>query len=248
MTRVAIVTGASRGIGAEIARGLAARGLAVVVNHRASPAEADAVVAAIRAGGGTAEACAADVADEAGVADLFRAAAGLGRLSVLVNNAAWFGRVGRRVDETDRATVERTLQVNVLGPFLTCGAAVRAMSTRHGGEGGRIVNISSTAAERGSPNDWVDYAASKGALNVLTRGLALEVIREGVRVNAVAAGLTDTDSHARAGDAERVDRLSERVPMGRAATAAEIAGTVVWLALDAPDYMTGAILPVAGGF
>ena len=103
-------------------------------------------------------------------------------------------------------------------------------------------------AERGSPNDWVDYAASKGALNVLTRGLALEVIREGVRVNAVAAGLTDTDSHARAGDAERVDRLSERVPMGRAATAAEIAGTVVWLALDAPDYMTGAILPVAGGF
>ncbi len=245
---VVIVTGASRGIGAAIARALAARGYAICVNHRASPEEADAVVAAIEAAGGQARPVAADIGEEAGVARLYAAADELGPLAGLVNNAAYFGRAGRRVEEAEAAELSRLFQVNVIGAILCAREAVKRLSTARGGPGGRIVNISSTAAERGSPGDWVDYAASKGALNTFTKGLALEVIGEGIRVNAVAAGLTDTDSHARAGQPDRVAAMTPKVPAGRAARPEEIAETVAWLMAEAPDYLTGAILPVAGGF
>jgi len=249
MAGVAIVTGASRGIGAAIAAGLAAEGLAVCINHRASPEEAAGTVAAIERAGGRAVAVAADIGSEAGVVHLFAEVDRLlGPVTVLVNNAAFFGRNGRRVVDLDAATLAQTLQVNVAGVFLACREAVRRMSLARGGKGGRIVNISSTAAERGSANDWVDYAASKAAVNTLTRGLALEHARDGVRVNAVAAGLTDTDSHARAGAVDRVARMSAGVPVGRAGTVQEMADTTVWLATRAPDFMTGAIVPVSGGF
>ncbi|MBM3491926.1 MAG: SDR family oxidoreductase [Alphaproteobacteria bacterium] len=248
MNEVAIVTGASRGIGAAIAERLAAKGFMVLVNHRASADEAARVVAAIRAAGGRAEAIAADVAGEPGVLHLFQSADCHGRLALLVNNAAYFGRVGRRVENVDAQTLERVFATNAVGVFLCCREAVRRMSTRSGGTGGRILNISSTAAGRGSANDWVDYAASKAAVDTLTRGLALEMAADGVRVNALAAGLTDTDSHARAGLPERVRLMSPKVPLGRAASVAEIADTALWLLTQAPDFMTGSVVPVSGGF
>lgn len=248
MSGVAIVTGASRGIGAATALALASRGFTVVVNHRASAGEAEAVVAGIRQQGGNSQAIAADVSLEADVVRLFAEAAALGPLTALVNNAAYFGRVGRRVEEVDAQTLTRVFATNAVGVFLCCREAVRRMSSRFGGQGGRIVNVSSTASGRGSPNDWVDYAASKAAVDALTRGLALEVATDGIRVNALAAGLTDTDSHARAGLPDRVRLMSAKVPLGRAATVAEIAGSIVWLLTDAPDFMTGAVVPVSGGF
>ena len=245
---VVVVTGASRGIGAAIAESLGARGFDVCVNHRASAEAAAAVVERIVSAGGKARAVAGDVGDEADVRALFEAADALGPLAGLVNNAAYFGRAGRRVEDAVAEDLARVFQVNVVGAMLCAREAVRRLSTAHGGPGGRIVNISSTAAERGSPGDWVDYAASKAALNTFTKGLALEVAREGIRVNAVAPGLTETDSHARAGKPDRVRAMVANVPLGRAGEPQEIAAAVAWLIADAPDYLTGAVLPVGGGF
>lgn len=249
MRGCAIVTGASRGIGATTALLLARAGFAVCVNHRDSAGEAEATVAAIRKAGGKAAAIAADVAADADVKRLFaEAEAQLGRIAVLVNNACYFGPVNRRMENFDAAVGARVMLVNVVGAMSCAREAIRRMSTKHGGQGGRIVNVSSSAAQRGSPNDWIDYAASKAALDTFTRGTALEVAEEGIRVNAVAAGLTETDSHARAGMPDRVEKMAPKVPIGRAARPEEIAQTIVWLATDAPDFMTGAVVPVTGGF
>lgn len=249
MRGCAIVTGASRGIGAATGVHLARAGFAVCVNHRDSAAEAAETVRAIEAAGGRAAAIAADVSVEADVVRLFaEAEARLGRIAVLVNNACYFGPLGRRMENFDPAVGARVMLVNVVGAMTCAREAIRRMSTKRGGQGGRIINVSSSAAGRGSPNDWIDYAASKAAIDTFTKGTALEVIDEGIRVNAVAAGLTETDSHARAGMPDRIERLTPKVPIGRAAKADEIAATIVWLATDAPDFMTGAVVPVTGGF
>ena len=245
----AIVTGASRGIGATTALLLARAGFAVCVNHRDSAGEAAETVSVIRKAGGKALAIAADVGLDADVKRLFaEAEAQLGPLAVLVNNACYFGPVNRRMENFDPEVGARVMLVNVVGAMTCAREAIRRMSTKRGGQGGRIVNVSSSAAQRGSPNDWIDYAASKAALDTFTRGTALEVADEAIRVNAVAAGLTETDSHARAGMPDRVEKMSPKVPIGRAAKPEEIAATIVWLATDAPDFMTGAVVPVTGGF
>ena len=249
MTGIALITGASRGIGAATARLLAARDHAVCVNHRDSAAEADAVVAEIARAGGRAIAVQADMAREADIVALFETVDGaFGPVTALINNAGYTGPNGRRVMDQDAEILDRVLRVNVAGPFLCAREAVRRMSTARGGAGGRIVNVSSTAAGRGSPNDWVDYAASKAAIDTFTKGLALEVADEGIRVNALAPGLVDTEIHARAGAPDRVTALAERIPVKRAGTVDEIAQSIAWLICDAPDYLTGAILPVGGGF
>ncbi len=243
-----IVTGASRGIGAAIARTLADTGYALCLTHRDSASEADALAADLSARTDV-WVQQADIAGEADVLALFeRVDVEMPPLHGLVNNAAYLGQVGRRVEDASFEVLRATFDVNVIGLMLCCREAVLRMSTVRGGAGGRIVNISSTAAERGSPDDWVDYAASKAAVNTITKGLALEVADAGIRVNAVAPGLTDTESHARAGQPDRVADMAPRIPLNRAADPAEIAETVRWLLRDAPDYMTGAVLPVAGGF
>ena len=212
-------------------------------------AEADAIVAEIARSGGRAIAVQADMAREADIVALFETIdRDLGPITALVNNAGYTGPNGRRVVDQDAGILDRVLRVNVAGPFLCAREAVRRMSTARGGAGGRIVNVSSTAAGRGSPNDWVDYAASKAAIDTFTKGLALEVADEGIRVNALAPGLVDTEIHARAGAPDRVAALAERIPVKRAGTADEIAQGIAWLICDAPDYLTGAVLPVGGGF
>jgi NAD(P)-dependent dehydrogenase (short-subunit alcohol dehydrogenase family) len=248
MTGPVVVTGASRGIGAAIVRSLIEDGAKVCLTHRDSAVEAEALAAGL-APKDQIMVCQADIAKEDDVVALFeKITATFGRPSGLVNNAAYLGQVGRRIADADGDDLRRTFDVNVTGTILCCREAVRLMSTKTDGVGGRIVNISSTAAERGSPGDWVDYAASKAAVNTLTKGLALEVAEEGIRVNAVAPGLTDTESHARAGGPNRIRDFSSRIPVGRAGAPSEIAETVRWLLRDAPDYLTAAIIPVAGGF
>ncbi len=242
-----IVTGASRGIGAATARLAAARGYSVCVNYLNSERAATDLVAGIEAAGGRAIAVAADTASEADVARLFATVdRELGTLAVLVNNAGIVGPKAR-VDEIDAARLTRILGINVIGCFLCAGAAVRRMSTRHGGAGGVIVNISSVAARLGSPGEFVDYAASKGAIDTMTDGLAKEVADEGIRVNAVRPGIILTDIHASGGDPGRVERLKGTIPMKRAGTAEEVARAVLWLASDEASYSTGAILDVSGG-
>lgn len=244
-----LVTGASRGMGAEIARRLARRGVAVGVNHSASDAEAQALCNAIRAEGGRAIPLQADLADPEAITRMFAAMdAGLDMpLRGLVNNAAYTGQARRRVDQAEAAVLQRSFAVNAIAPFLCAREALARMSRRQGGRGGRIVNISSIGARTGSAGDFVDYAASKAALDTFTLGLAREVATEGVQVNGVAPGLVATDIHARAGDPSRLDRIAAAVPMGRAGRPEEIAEVVVWLLLDAPDYLHGASIPVSGG-
>ncbi|MSO85205.1 MAG: SDR family oxidoreductase [Rhodospirillales bacterium] len=243
---VAIVTGASRGIGAAIARLAGASGYAVAVNYAKDRKGAEAVAAEIERAGGSARAIRADVSVEADVVRLFAEADRLGPLALLVNNAGVTGRLGR-VDALTAEDLRAVFDVNIAGAFLCAREAVRRMSTRRGGAGGAIVNLSSRAAQIGGAGDWVHYAAAKGAIDTLTVGLAREVAAEGIRVNAVAPGLIATGLHAAAGAPDRVARMAPTVPMGRAGTPEEVAACVLWLASPEAAYVTGAILPVTGG-
>jgi NAD(P)-dependent dehydrogenase (short-subunit alcohol dehydrogenase family) len=244
---VVIVTGGGRGIGAAVSRLAATRGYAVVINYASGEQAAAEVRDEVVAAGGTAVAVAGDVADEADVRRVFDVAAELGQLDAVVANAGITGNTPGRLDEQDAAVVRRVLEVNVLGVFLCAREAVRRMSTRHGGRGGAIVTVSSTAAGRGSPGEWVHYAASKAAVDTLTYGLALEVADEGIRVNAVAPGTVVTGLHAAAGMPDRPRRRAPLIPMKRAGTPEEIAEGVLWLLSPAASYVTGVVLPISGG-
>jgi NAD(P)-dependent dehydrogenase (short-subunit alcohol dehydrogenase family) len=247
MQRVTLVTGGGRGIGAATARLLAQQGHAVAVNYARDSAVAERLVDRILAAGGRAVAVRADVSIEADVLRLFEAIdEELGPLTGLVNNAGIVD-VAARVDAMSVARIEHIFAVNVLGSFLCAREAVKRMSTAHGGAGGVIVNVSSAAARLGSPAQYVDYAAAKGAIDTFTVGLAKEVAAEGIRVNAVRPGLIETDIHASGGDADRATRLAPLVPLQRPGSADEIAQAIVWLLSDAASYCTGAILDVSGG-
>jgi len=243
---VLVVTGASRGIGAATAQLAAAAGYAVVVNYASNAAAAEAVAGAIRAGGGVAETVRGDVASEDDVRAVFAVADRLGRLVGLVNNAGSIAPA-QRVDEMTAARINRILAVNVTGTLLCAREAVRRLSTRHGGQGGAIVNLSSGAAKLGAPGAYVDYAAAKGAVDSLTIGLALEVAAEGIRVNAVRPGIIETDIHTAGGDPDRVARLAPGLPMPRAGTATEVARAILWLLSDDASYCTGTTIAVTGG-
>jgi NAD(P)-dependent dehydrogenase (short-subunit alcohol dehydrogenase family) len=246
-SNVAIVTGSGRGIGAAIVKGLAEDGYAVAVNYIHNEAAASQVVSEIKSAGGIAFAIQADISKDADVVRLFAAVdRNFGTLTALINNGGVTGKFGR-VEELSAATLESVFSVNVIGAFLCCREAVRRMSTRNGGSGGNIVNISSRDAQIGGAGEWIHYAATKGALDTLTIGLAREVAAEGIRVNAVAPGLIDTELHAAAGIPDRMQRLAPTVPMGRPGTADEVAGCVRFLLSPAAAYVTAAILPVSGG-
>ena len=247
MEQILLVTGASRGIGAATALLAAQAGWAVAVNYSTSAGAADEVVRQIRAGGGTAIALRADVADEDQVLALFeRIDNELGRLTGLVNNAGVVD-VTARVDEMSVARLKRMFDINVVGTMVCAREAVRRMSTRHGGTGGAIVNLSSAAARLGAPGQYVDYAAAKGAIDAFTIGLAKEVAAEGIRVNAVRPGLIETQIHASGGLPDRVAHLAHLVPMQRGGSAAEVAQAIVWLLSPAASYTTMSLLDVSGG-
>jgi NAD(P)-dependent dehydrogenase (short-subunit alcohol dehydrogenase family) len=243
---VVIVTGGSRGIGAAICVLAAERGYDVVVNYAGDAQAAEAVAEQVRQHGREALTARGDVSSEDDVRALFDAAETLGPLTGLVNNAAITGNTPGRLDEQAVETVRRVLDVNVTGVFLCAREAVRRMSTRYGGSGGAIVNVSSTAARTGSAGEWVHYAATKAAVDTLTFGLAQEVAREGVRVNAVAPGMIETGLHAAAGLPDRLARLAPRIPMGRAGRPEEIAEAVLFLLSPAASYAAGAVLEVGG--
>jgi NAD(P)-dependent dehydrogenase (short-subunit alcohol dehydrogenase family) len=243
---VAVVTGGSRGIGAATALLLARRGWDVCLGYQRDADAAKAVVHDCEAAGVRAVAVAGDVAAPDDVAALFAAADALGPVSALVNNAGVVAPAAR-VDELSPERIERMLAVNVTGAFLCAGEAVRRMSTRHGGAGGSIVNVSSAASRLGSAGEYVDYAASKAAVDTLTIGLAREVAAEGVRVNAVRPGLIETDIHASGGRPDRVEQLRSTVPMQRGGTAGEVAAAIAWLCSDEASYTTAAIIDVSGG-
>ncbi|MDB5947101.1 MAG: dehydrogenase with different specificity (related to short-chain alcohol dehydrogenase)-like [Ramlibacter sp.] len=247
MEQILLVTGASRGIGAATALLAARAGWAVAVNYSANSLAADEVVRQIRAGGGTAIAIQADVADERQVVAMFEQVdRELGRLTGLVNNAGVID-VTARVDEMGVARLKRMFDVNVIGTMVCAREAIRRMSSRHGGTGGAIVNLSSAAARLGAPGQYVDYAAAKGAIDAFTIGLAKEVAAEGIRVNAVRPGLIETDIHASGGLPDRVAQLAHLVPMQRGGSADEVAQAVVWLLSPAASYTTMSLLDVSGG-
>ncbi|BCD87364.1 short-chain dehydrogenase [Pseudomonas solani] len=247
MHKVMLITGASRGIGAATARLAAARGYALCINYRQQREAAEQLVDEITRQGGRAIAVAADVADERQVAQLFAAIdSEFGRLDVLVNNAGMLERQAR-LEEIDGARLLRVFGANVFGSFHCAREAIRRMSTRHGGRGGAIINLSSIAARLGAPNEYIDYAAAKGAIDAMTVGLAKEVAAEGIRVNAVRPGVIRTEIHASGGEPKRVERVAASIPLGRGGEAEEIAKAILWLASDEASYTTGALLDVAGG-
>jgi len=242
-----LITGASRGIGAATARLAAAEGYALCLNfhHRADAAQQ--LLEELKSTGTQAIAVAADVADETQVARLFATIdEQFGRLDVLVNNAGMLERQ-MRLDEMDAARLMRVFAVNVTGSFLCAREAVKRMSTRYGGQGGAIVNVSSIAAKLGAPNEYIDYAAAKGAIDSMTLGLAKEVAAEGIRVNAVRPGVIRTEIHASGGEPGRVERVKASVPMGRGGEAEEVAEAILWLAGEKASYTSGALLDVSGG-
>lgn len=244
--RVLVVTGGSRGIGAAVCRLAAARGYGVVVNYAGNVAAAEAVCAEIHARGGEAVAARGDVSVAEDVEHIFRTADRMGRVAGLVNNAGTIA-TSSRVDAMDAERVARIFAVNVTGSILCAGAAVRRMSTKHGGAGGGIVNVSSAAAKLGAPGVYVDYAASKGAIDTFTVGLALEVAGEGIRVNGVRPGVIDTEFHATGGVPDRAQQLAPSVPLARVGTAEEVAQAIIWLLSDDAAYVTGTTLAVTGG-
>ncbi len=244
--KVVIITGGSRGIGRATALAAAARGHRVVVGYASNQAAAEQVVSAIESKNGKAIAVKCDVASEQDILALFKAADEFGALGGLVNNAGIVGP-SIRVEDMSAERIQRMMAVNVTGSILCAREAVKRMSTRHGGEGGVIVNLSSVASRLGSPNTYVDYAASKGAIDSFTIGLGYEVAGEGIRVAAIRPGLIDTDIHASGGEPDRAHRLAHMVPMKRVGTAEEIANAIVWLMSDDASYVTSAILDVSGG-
>lgn len=244
---VILITGASRGIGAATARLAAKRGYAVCVNYKTHAVAAHALVDEIEAAGGRAMAMAADVAVESDVVRLFETCeANLGSLTALVNNAGILEAQTRLIN-INSARLQRIFATNIIGSFICAREAVKRMSTKKGGHGGAIVNVSSAAARLGGANEYIDYAASKGAIDSLTVGLAKEVADEGIRVNAVRPGIIATEIHASGGDPGRVDRLKEQVPMKRGGTAAEVANAILWLVSDEASYVTGSFIDVTGG-
>ncbi|MFL9993965.1 SDR family oxidoreductase [Paraburkholderia sediminicola] len=247
MTKTVLITGGSRGIGRATARLLGARGWSVGVNYAQNLAAAQETVAEVERAGGHAVPIAGDVASEADVIAMFDTLQQkFGRLDALVNNAGIVAPSSQLAD-MDFARLKRMFDVNVLGAFLCAREAARRMSTTRGGAGGVIVNISSAAARLGSPNEYVDYASSKGAVDTMTIGLAKELGPQGVRVNAVRPGLIDTDIHASGGKPERAAQLGATTPLGRPGSADEVAESIVWLLSDAASYVTGALLDVTGG-
>ncbi len=247
MNRTLLITGASRGIGAATAVMAAQRGWDVAVNYTRDATAAEAVAAQVRAAGRRAFTVQADVGDEAQVLAMFeRFDREWGPLGGLVNNAGVVD-VAARVDEMSRARIERMFDINVFGSIYCAREAVKRMSTRHGGSGGSIVNLSSVASKLGSPAQYVDYAAAKGAIDVFTLGLAREVATEGVRVNAIRPGIIDTDIHASGGQPERARQLAPQIPMQRPGTGDEIAAMVVWLLSEEASYTTGAVIDITGG-
>jgi NAD(P)-dependent dehydrogenase (short-subunit alcohol dehydrogenase family) len=245
--KVLIVTGGSRGIGAATATLAAQRGYAVCVNYRNNEAAANAVVTGIQAAGGTALAVGADVAVEAEVERLFDTVdAALGPLTALVNNAGILEKQ-TRVEAIDAARIDRVFATNVRGAFICAREAVRRLSTKHGGAGGAIVNVSSRAAQLGAPGEYVDYAASKAAIEAMTIGLAREVASEGIRVNGVRPGIIYSEIHADGGEPGRVERLGPTLPMQRGGDAIEVARAILWLLSDEASYSTASFIDVAGG-
>ncbi|MES2282612.1 MAG: SDR family oxidoreductase [Pseudomonadota bacterium] len=246
MTKTVLITGGSRGIGAATALLAAREGYAVAVNYTSNSLAADEVVRQIRAGGGQAMTVQADVASEVQVVAMFeKVDAKFGRLTALVNNAGVVD-VNSRVDGMTLARLKRMFEINVFGSFLCAREAVKRMSTRYGGEGGAIVNVSSAAARLGSPGSYVDYAAAKGAIDTFTLGLSKEVAGEGIRVNAVRPGIIETEIHASGGLPNRAKEIAPQLPMQRAGTANEVAESIVWLLSDKSSYTNGALLDIAG--
>ena len=247
MSAVVLITGASRGIGAATALLAARQGYAVAVNYSANSLAADEVVRQIRQGGGNAMTVQADVADEAQVLTMFeKVDAKLGRLTALVNNAGVVDQTSR-VEAMSMARFRRMFEINVFGSFVCAREAVRRMSTRHGGAGGTIVNLSSVAARLGAPGQYVDYAAAKGAIDSFTLGLAKEVAAEGIRVNAVRPGIIETDIHASGGLPNRAHEMAPQIPMLRPGSAEEVARSILWLMGTESSYTTGTVLDVTGG-
>jgi NAD(P)-dependent dehydrogenase (short-subunit alcohol dehydrogenase family) len=247
MNKILLITGASRGIGAATARLAGERGYAVCLSYKTRADAAQAVVASIEAAGGRALAVQADVSIEDDVRRMFETCdREFGPLTAMVNNAGVL-ETQMRLDSMDRARLERVFATNVFGVFACVREAIRRMSTKRGGAGGAIVNVSSVAARAGSPGEYVDYAASKGAIDTLTVGLAQEVAQEGIRVNGVRPGFIYTDIHASGGEANRVERVKAFVPLKRGGTADEVAHAILWLLSDEASFTTGALLDVAGG-
>ena len=244
--QVLVVTGGSRGIGAAVARLAAERGYGVIVNYLGNVAAAESVCAAIHATGGEAVAVRGDIGREEEIEHIFAAADRMGPLKALVNNAGMIAPVSR-LDQMAPSRIADVLRVNVLGTMLCSAAAVRRMSTRHGGTGGGIVSLCSAAAKLGAPGSYLDYAASKGAVDTFTLGLALEVAGEGIRVNGVRPGIIDTDFHAQGGVPDRAQMLASSIPVGRPGTADEVARSILWLLSDDAGYVTGTTLSVTGG-